>query len=67
MANAENRPFTGTWTYNNKKVKGVQFSFQKAPLLFIQDLNKLRDAQRRLQKTDYYRVWGLDGDSDMFY
>ena len=53
--------------YNNKKVKGVQFSFQKAPLLFIQDLNKLRDAQRRLQKTDYYRVWGLDAHSDMFY
>ena len=53
--------------YNNKKIKGVQFSFQKAPLLFIQDLNELRDAQSRLQKTDYYRVWGLDGDSDMFY
>lgn len=53
--------------YNNKKIKGVQFSFQKAPLLFIQDLNKLRDAQSRLQKTDYYRVWGLDADSDMFY
>ena len=53
--------------YNNKKIKGVQFSFQKAPLLFIQDLNKLRDAQSRLQKTDYYRVWGLYGDSDMFY
>ena len=47
--------------------KGVQFSFQKAPLLFIQDLNKLRDAQSRLQKTDYYRVWGLDAHSDMFY
>jgi hypothetical protein len=53
--------------YNNKKIKGVQFSFQKAPLLFIQNLNKLRDAQRRLQKTDYYRTWGLDADSDMFY
>lgn len=47
--------------------KGVQFSFQKAPLIFIQDLNKLKDAQSRLSKTDYYRVWGLDVDSDMFY
>ena len=47
--------------------KGVSFSFQKAPLLFIQDLNKLKDAQSRLQKTNYYRDWGLDADSDMFY
>jgi len=47
--------------------KGVQFSYQKAPLLFIQDLNKLKDAQSKLSKTDYYRVWGLDVDSDMFY
>ena len=47
--------------------KGVQFSYQKAPLIFIQDLNKLKDAQSKLSKTDYYRVWGLDVDSDMFY
>jgi len=47
--------------------KGVSFSYQKAPLLFIQDLNKLKDAQSKLSKTDYYRVWGLDVDSDMFY
>ena len=47
--------------------EGVSFSYQKTPLIFIQDLNKLNDAQRRLQKTDYYRSWGLDDDSDMFY
>ena len=52
---------------NNGLHKGVSFSFQKTPLIFIQDLNKLNDAQRRLQKTDYYRSWGLDDDSDMFY
>jgi|TARA_R100000479_G_C6386272_1_gene203114 hypothetical protein len=52
---------------NKGKHKGVSFSFQKAPLLFIQDLNKLKDAQSRLQKTTYYRDWGLTVDSDMFY
>ncbi len=52
---------------NNGKHKGVSFSFQKAPLLFIQNLNKLRDAQSKLSKTDYYSVWGLNANSDMFY
>ena len=52
---------------NDGKHKGVSFSFQKAPLIFIQDLNKLKDAQSRLQKTTYYRDWGLTVDSDMFY
>jgi hypothetical protein len=52
---------------NDGPHKGVQFSFQKAPLIFIQDLNKLKDAQSRLRKTSYYRDWGLDADGDMFY
>jgi len=47
--------------------KGVSFSFQKAPLIFIQDLNKLKDAQSRLRKTSYYRDWDLDDDGSMFY
>ena len=52
---------------NDGPHKGIQFSFQKAPLIFIQDLNKLKDAQSRLRKTSYYRDWGLDADGDMFY
>ena len=46
--------------------KGVQFSFQKAPLIMIQDLSKLKDAQQQLRTTGYYDAWGLD-DLDMFY
>jgi hypothetical protein len=52
---------------NDGRHRGVQFSFQKAPLIFIQDLNKLKDAQSRLRKTPYYRSWGLDPDDGMFY
>jgi len=47
--------------------KGVSFSFGKCPLIFIQPLKELKDAQSKLRRTAYYRRWGLDGDNDMFY
>jgi len=46
--------------------KGIQFSFQKAPLLIMQEYRKLKNAQTQLKKTDYYRAWGLEDDQDMF-
>lgn len=47
--------------------KGVSFSFQKCPLVMIQDLSKLKNAQSKLRRTSYYRTWGLDDNDDMFY
>ena len=47
--------------------RGVSFSYQKTPLVMIQDLNTLKDAQSKLQRTAYYRTWGLDDCDDMFY
>jgi hypothetical protein len=47
--------------------RGVSFSFQKAPLIFIQDLNKLKDAQSKLRRTSYYRSWRIDPNDSMFY
>jgi len=47
--------------------KGVSFSFGKCPLIFIQPLKELKDAQSKLRRTAYYKRWGLDGDNDMFY
>ena len=52
---------------NNGKHKGVSFSYGKAPLIMIQNLQKLKNAQQRLQKTDYYESWGLDPNDSMFY
>ena len=47
--------------------KGVSFSFGKCPLIMVQDLNRLKNAQQQLRKTDYYLSWGLDPDNSMFY
>jgi hypothetical protein len=47
--------------------KGVSFSFGKAPLIMIQRLKQLKNAQRQLQKTDYYESWGLNPNDAMFY
>lgn len=52
---------------NNGKHKGVSFSFGKAPLIMIQRLKQLKNAQRQLQKTDYYESWGLNPNDSMFY
>lgn len=53
--------------HNKGLIKGTQFSFQKKPLVMIQNLNKLKNAQSKLRRTAYYRAWGLDPDSGMFY
>ena len=47
--------------------RGVSFSFGKCPLIMIQSLSKLKDAQSKLRRTDYYRAWGLDPDDGMLY
>lgn len=52
---------------NKGLIKGTQFSFQKKPLIMIQDLNKLKDAQSKLKRTAYYTAWGLSPSDDMFY
>lgn len=52
---------------NDGPHKGVSFSFGKAPLLFIQDLRRLNDAQQQLRRTNYYNAWGLDPNGSMFY
>ena len=46
--------------------KGVSFSFEKAPLLMVQKLDKLKQAQQRLKKSGYYRKWGIK-DFNQFY
>tara|TARA_B100000519_G_C14174588_1_gene405598 strand:+ start:604 stop:1068 length:465 start_codon:yes stop_codon:yes gene_type:complete len=46
--------------------EGVSFSFKKAPLIFIQSLPKLKEAQKILDKTGYYKAWGIK-DYDQFY
>ncbi len=52
---------------NKGKHKGVSFSYGKAPLLMIQNLNKLKNAQQQLRKSNYYDAWGLDPNDSMFY
>ena len=52
--------------FNDGKHKGVSFSFGKAPLIFIQSLPKIKQAQKLLKKTGYYKAWGLK-DTNQFY
>ena len=52
---------------NNGKHKGVSFSYGKAPLIFIQKLDKLKKAQRQLEKSGYYEAWGLTPNDAMFF
>ena len=47
--------------------QGVSFSFGKCPLIMIQSLSKLKDAQSKLRRTSYYQSWGLDPNDDMLY
>jgi len=51
---------------NSGKHKGVSFSFGKAPLVFIQSLPKIKVAQKQLEKTGYYKAWGIK-DYNQFY
>jgi hypothetical protein len=52
---------------NNGKHKGVSFSFGKCPLIFVQPLKELKDAQSKLGRTSYYKHWGLNPNDSMFY
>ena len=52
---------------NNGLHKGVSFSFGKCPLIFIQNLHKLKKAQQQLKKTDWHKSWGIDPNDNMFY
>ena len=51
---------------NKGKHKGVSFSFQKAPLLFIQSLSKIKQGQKILKRSGYYKAWGIK-DYTQFY
>jgi hypothetical protein len=46
--------------------KGVSFSYGKAPLIMIQDIAKLKQAQQKLERSGWYRKWGID-KMDQFY
>jgi len=52
---------------NDGKHKGVSFSYGKLPLVIIQPLDKLKQAQQKLRRTSYYRDWALDPEDEMFY
>ena len=46
--------------------KGVSFSYGKLPLLMIQDMAKLKQAQHKLKQSGYYEKWSIDS-FDQFY
>lgn len=49
---------------NDGLVAGMQFSYQKCPLVMIQPLSKLKAAQKTLkEKTNWYQIVG---NEDMF-
>jgi len=51
---------------NNGKHRGVNFSFGKAPLIFIQSLPKIKQGQKLLERSGYYKAWGIK-DYTQFY
>ena len=46
--------------------KSVSFSYGKLPLLMIQDMAKLKQAQHKLKQSGYYEKWSIDS-FDQFY
>jgi len=46
--------------------KGVSFSYGRRPLLMIQDMAKLKQAQHKLKQSGYYEKWSIDS-FDQFY
>ena len=46
--------------------KGVSFSYGKAPLVMIQGMAKLKQAQRKLKQSGYYEKWDIDS-LEQFY
>ena len=51
---------------NNGLHKGVSFSYGKAPLIMIQGMAKLKQAQQKLRESGYYEKWDIDS-FDQFY
>ena len=46
--------------------KGVSFSYGKLPLIMIQGMAKLKQAQHKLKQSGYYEKWSIDS-FDQFY
>ena len=46
--------------------KGVSFSYGKLPLIMIQDMAKLKQAQLKLKESGYYEKWDIDS-FEQFY
>ena len=46
--------------------KGVSFSYGKRPLIMIQGMAKLKQAQQKLKKSGYYDKWDIDS-FEQFY
>ena len=46
--------------------KGVSFSYGKAPLIMIQGMAKLKQAQEKLKQSGYYEKWDIDS-FEQFY
>jgi hypothetical protein len=46
--------------------KGVSFSYGRRPLVMIQDMAKLKQAQKKLKQSGYYEKWDIDS-FDQFY
>ena len=46
--------------------KGVSFSYGKAPLVMIQGMAKLKQAQQKLKQSGYYEKWDIDS-FEQFY
>ncbi len=46
--------------------KGVSFSYKRKPLVMIQPMDKLKEAQARLRRSGWYEAWGVE-DLEQFY
>lgn len=68
-AHDQNKEFAVMYDHpkNKGRHRGVSFSYGKAPLMFIQKLDKLKKAQEQLKKSGYYEAWGLESNDAMFF
>ena len=46
--------------------KGVSFSYGKLPLIMIQDMAKLKQAQLKLKESGYYEKWDIDSFEQVY-
>jgi len=51
---------------NNGLHRGVSFSYKRKPLVMIQPMDRLKDAQSRLRRSGWYEAWGVE-DLEQFY